>query len=112
MRDILLVIVAIKEKVTARKWKSTMCGKEVIVKDKLYKLKTFALRDLPQKTEHIEDLENFLAQELKDPGAMKTNKFEKTYTCATAVQGKAKLESKNGKKTKQVEKLKRPECQD
>ena len=91
MRDSLLVIVAIKEKVTARKWKSTMCGKEVIVKDKLYKLKTFALRDLPQKTEHIEDLENFLAQELKDPGAMKTNNYEKRHNYETVVKGNPKL---------------------
>ena len=71
MSDILLMMLAPKQKLVIRKWTSTVCGKEVIVKDKLDCLITFAPHDLTTKIEHTEYLENFLAQEIQDLGAMK-----------------------------------------
>ena len=50
MIDSLLVIVAPKAKVVVKKWISTVCGKEVIAKDKLERLTTFAPHDLPTRT--------------------------------------------------------------
>ena len=49
MSDSLLVIVSPKAKGVTRKWISTICGKEVIVKDKLECLTTFAPCSLPAK---------------------------------------------------------------
>ena len=52
-------MVAPKEKITARKWMSTFCGKDVIEKEKFECLTTFAPHNLPVKTECAEDLEFF-----------------------------------------------------
>ena len=57
MRDSSLVALAPKSKVTARKWMSTVCGKDAIAKEKLDYLTTFVPHDLPAKIECIEDLE-------------------------------------------------------
>ena len=65
MSDRLLVMVAPKAKAAARKWTSTVCGKEVIVNDKLECLTTFVPHDLPAKTEHAEDLEFFWHKQCK-----------------------------------------------
>ena len=56
---------------------SVVYGKEVTVKDKIECLITFAPCDYPAKTVHTEDLENFLAQAMKEPRAMKISNFKK-----------------------------------
>ena len=60
--NIVPVIVKSKAKEAAMKRMSTACGKEVIVKDKVENLTTFAPHDLTAKTEFTEDVESFLAQ--------------------------------------------------
>ena len=64
MRDSLLVMVSTKVKVTERKWISAVYGKEAIAKDSIDYLTNVVPHDIPAKTEHIECLENYLAQVL------------------------------------------------
>ena len=71
MSDSLLVMGLPKEELVDMKCMSTVCGKEVTVKDKIENLATFASCDLPTKTEHTEYLETLFAQAMTDPGAIK-----------------------------------------
>ena len=68
-----------------KKGTSIFCGREVKAKYKVGDLTTFAPCDLPEKRECIEYLENFLAQVMQDPGAMKNKNFETRYNYTTVV---------------------------
>ena len=59
MSNNILVIAKSKAKETTMKCVSRACGKEVIEKDKVGCLTTFAPHDLIAKIEWIEDLEGF-----------------------------------------------------
>ena len=62
MSDSLIVIVVPTEKLGTKKRMSTVCRKEVTVKDNIECLTTFAPHNFPVKIVWIDDLENFLAQ--------------------------------------------------
>ena len=47
----MLVMVLPKDKVASRKWTSTVCGREVKVKDKIEYTTTFVPHEPPAKTE-------------------------------------------------------------
>ena len=52
-----LLVMARQKKLAARKWMSTLCGKEVTLKDKIEYLTAFTSYDFPAKTVCTKDLD-------------------------------------------------------
>ena len=94
MENNMLVIATPKLKVVARKWISTKHGTELKVEGKENYLTTFMPCETPERTEHANDLEEFLDKAMEEPGAMKMNNFKNRCNCATAVKGSPKPEMK------------------
>ena len=92
MENNILAIATPKLKFVAMKWMSTKHGTELEVEGKEKHLTTFVPYAIPEKTEHANDLEEFLDKAMEEPRAMKTNIFKKRKNHATAVKRSLKTE--------------------
>ena len=77
MKNNILVIVTLKLKLVAIKWKTAKYGIELKVKEKDDYATTCMPYETPEKTEHADELEKIVDEAIEEPGSMKINNFKK-----------------------------------